>query len=496
LSDQPAPVRSPMLQSLGDGGRLGSLRTSPWFMLAIITIAYICSGADRFVLTLLVVPIKAALRLSDTQVGLLQGLAFLFIYSVAGIPAGYFVDRLHRVRLLAASVVVWSAMTVGCAFAQQFVPLLIGRGGVAIGEATIVPTFYSLMADRFSPARRGMAIGLHLSVATLCSGGILLAGGALVAGLVRHGPFMIPHLGVFAPWQATLAIFGAPGLVIAPLVLLMKEPARHKASGRSETHPSVRRFYASNAGTLAIHHLAIGLCGIVVNAGMTWGAPFMMRVHGWTLSQVGPIVGLAFLGASVGLFGGGLLSDRLSRSGDRARFVFWGASAFAGAVCGGAFPLVADGGLAVALFGLAIFLANVPFGGVVAALNEIVDNRVRGTVAAIFGLTFSIFSSAGPLVVGILNDTTFRGHAGIQNSLELVVPTCFLVSGLLFLLLIAPFRRSTLAVSDEATRVALLLRSPGLPLRPAAAAAQGTLRHSGRDHPATNRPRPVRRRSW
>lgn len=421
---------------------MDKLRASPWFMLAIVTLAYLCSGADRFVLTLLVVPIKTALHLSDTQVGLLQGLAFLLVYSLAGIPAGYLVDRMHRIRLLCASVVAWTAMSLGCAFAQQFVQLLIGRGGVAIGEATIVPTFYSLLGDRFAPKQRGLAIGLHLGITTLVSGVLLLVGGRLVAGLVAHGPIRVPHLGVFAPWQTTIAIFGAPGLIIAPLVLLLKEPKRHDDAETAHAPVGLAEFYRRNASTVILHHLALGMCGLIVNALMVWGSPFMMRVHHWTLLQVAPVVGTAFLGASVGLFGGGMVSDRLARIGDRARFLFWSTVAFMGAVTAAAFPVTADGALAVALFGVTVFLANLPYGGAVAALNEIIDNRIRGRVAALFGLNFSVFSSVGALLVGVLNDRLFAGPMGIRLSLEAILPAAFAIAAVTNLFLMGPFRRS------------------------------------------------------
>jgi len=203
-----------------------AFRSSRWVMLTVLILAYVCSNVDRMAITLLIEPIKAHFGASDGQIGLLQGVAFTLVYSVVGLPAGRLIDRSRRVTIIAIAIVGWSVMTSFCGLAPTFLLLFIGRGGVAIGEAALMPGAYSLIADGFNVKRQGLGAGLALAV-----------GGGLLQRLGRDGAIEVPLIGSLAPWQIAFLGLGLPGLLVAALLASLAEPER--------------KMYASGGGRLA-----------------------------------------------------------------------------------------------------------------------------------------------------------------------------------------------------------------------------------------------------
>src|SRR5437016_5146418 len=128
------------------------------YMLAILTVVYSFNFTDRNVLGLLMQPIKMELRLSDTQMGLLSGLAFALFYSALGIPIARWADRGNRISIIFATTALWSAMVICCGFATSYTQLLLARVGVAVGEAGCVPPALSLIGDYYLRSERPRAM--------------------------------------------------------------------------------------------------------------------------------------------------------------------------------------------------------------------------------------------------------------------------------------------------------------------------------------------------
>ena len=131
-----------------------------WSAVVVVTILNIYAFVDRAILSLLVQPIKTDLELSDTQMGLLLGAAFVLFYSIANVPAGYIIDRFNRRAIVAVSCFCWSSVTAASGFAQNFVQLFMGRAGVGLAESTISPAAFSLIRDEMPPRQRGRAFSL------------------------------------------------------------------------------------------------------------------------------------------------------------------------------------------------------------------------------------------------------------------------------------------------------------------------------------------------
>lgn len=406
-----------------------------WLLLAALFLAYACSSVDRYVIGLLIEPIKRDLGATDTEIGLLQGFAFLLVYGVAGLPAGYLADRTVRVRLVSAAVAFWSLMTGLCGLASSYWTLFLARAGVGVGESVLSPASYSLIADSFPEDRQGLALGIYVCGASFGAGLSLIASGYIIAALTAHGPLTVLGLVTLQPWQQTFVLLGLPGLLIAALLLWLREPAR-KAARAVDDAPSVAdyaRFAMRNRWALGFHHLASGLSNLVTLATTTWAASLMIRVHGWRVDNVGLAVGLATVcGGVCGLLFGGAASDFAFRRGPHLRLVFCAAMAAVGALAG--FGLAAPGGpiLAMAFYGVALGCAVAAFASANAALQFLLPGRVRGFGSAVYFLSFSIVGSFGPTLAAMTSDQLFPFRTGIRFALALVVGVGFIAAALCY----------------------------------------------------------------
>src|SRR5690349_9296641 len=132
-----------------------------WYAVGVLMTLYVCSFADRQILSLLVAPIRRDFGLSNTQVGLLQGLTFAALYTALGLPIGWLADRMSRRWIIACGSFFWSLAATACGLAANATQLILARVGVGIGEATLSPSAYSLLTDYFKPEKLGRAFGIY-----------------------------------------------------------------------------------------------------------------------------------------------------------------------------------------------------------------------------------------------------------------------------------------------------------------------------------------------
>ena len=178
----------------------------------LLTIAYVFSFIDRYVLGLLIEPIKADLGLTDTQIGLLLGPAFAIFYATMGLPLGWLADRKSRVKIVAVGIAVWSIATAASGLARNFSQMFIARMSIGVGEATLSPCAMSIISDSFPPEKRSRPIAVYTMALSVGAGfASLLGGGGPDLGEIG-GSVTLPVIGELAPWQATFFIVGLPGL--------------------------------------------------------------------------------------------------------------------------------------------------------------------------------------------------------------------------------------------------------------------------------------------
>jgi MFS family permease len=411
-----------------------------WFLLAILSLGYACSVANRDIISLLVEPIKQDLSFSDTEIGILQGFAFLAFYSIAGIPAGMLIDRLPRLKLLALAVTLWSLMTAFSGIARTFGQLFLTRAGLGVGEAFLSPAALSLISDVFPKRRHGFAIGVYVGGSLLGSSIAVGFGSFLYSAMVSIGAVDLPILGRLEPWQMTFSLLAVPGFLIAAAFFAMSEPPR--GSPKQATSSSVRQFYRENGRFILFHHAANGFTNLLALGSTAWAASYLIRTFGSDVQSVGPLLGFAFLGGGIsGMIGGGALSDRLQRhAGDQARLWMCVGSAALGAVAASLLSSVGNVYAGALLIGVIVMLGSVPYSVANAALQQILPSTIRGTVSAIYYFAISILGAAGPSSVAFVTDQVLADPARLNVSLSIVVTIAFLLSMLLYLLAIPPYR--------------------------------------------------------
>ncbi|WP_440958669.1 MFS transporter [Oceanicaulis sp. LC35] len=413
-----------------------------WAMVAVLFIAYIFSFIDRMIIGLLIEPLKADLGLTDTQVSLLQGFAFAIFYTIVGLPLGRLIDRASRMRIVAAGVAFWSVMTASCGLATQYWQLFLARMGVGVGEATLSPAAYSIISDSFPQRRLGLAMGVYGLGSAVGAGLAFLIGAVVIELISTAGSLTLPLFGELRAWQATFVIVGLPGILIAGLFLILPEPPRHgAATATPETQAvipisEVWRFTLTRAGAIINLCFAVAMVNLAVFAAVSWLPAFLIRVHEFPLTTAGHFAGgTLILGGLIGLIGGGWLSDRLSGGSASGRLAFCAVTSSIGTVFALIFPLV--GHPVLTGIGFTIFFASsaVPIGAGASALQQLVPNRMRATLSAVYLFIVNLIGlGLGPTAAALVGDTFFPTPDGIRYAIAIVSPISSLIAAGLFFL--------------------------------------------------------------
>jgi MFS family permease len=418
-----------------------------WYMVGVLTLAYMFSFIDRQILSLMVGPIQRDLGLTDTQFSLLHGFAFALFYTFMGIPIARLADTRSRRTLIAAGIAIWSIATTLGGFARNFVQLFTARIAVGVGEAALSPAAYSLLADQFPREKLGRAISIYSSGVYLGIGLSFILGGVLVAGLEAAGGLTVPLLGTLKSWQATFMIVGLPGLLIALLVLTFKEPPRtalHAVVTPSTTATrQIIDWISHHRFLYASHFIGFALVALLFNAIMAWAPEFFIRIHGLERGDIGIKLGLitAIFGGA-GIVCGGLYTDFLSRRGDLAAPMRAG---MAGAAMltplAVAAPLVPDPQVSLILFCPMIFFASFPFGPAASALQMVTPPRMRAQISAVYLFFVNLLGIGfGGTATALVTDFVFRDSMMLHYSMATNALLAGTFAVVLLALSIKPFR--------------------------------------------------------
>jgi MFS family permease len=194
-------------------------------MLGVLYILYVLSSLDSYIITMLVVPIKQDLHLTDFQIGMMLGPAAVIVPVLFALPIGWVVDKYPRRWVVYVGVVVWSIGTAASGLAQNFTSLILARLVVGAGSTGLSPASMSMLADGFPRERLSTAIGIFQSSLKIGSSAAFVVGG-LAIGLTGGLIYSIPLLGEMHAWQIILVTIGLPGVLIGLLVFTFAEPGR------------------------------------------------------------------------------------------------------------------------------------------------------------------------------------------------------------------------------------------------------------------------------
>jgi MFS family permease len=404
-----------------------------WYLVILLTVAYVFSFIDKYIPALLVEPLKQDLGASDTQMGLLLGPAFAVLYATLGLPLGWLADRSRRTALAAAGVALWSLATAASGLARSFGQLLLARVGVGIGDAALAPCALSLISDSFPPEKRGRPVALYVAAQSFGAGVAMLGGGAVLAWAASQPEIRLPFAGVVAPWQFTFIAVGLPGLLIALLLSAAGEPARDPGAAAGVSMAHTLRFLRQRWRPFA--SLTAVVCVMTVIAySQNWYAALYQRNFGWDITRYATWSGIALIiqGPLVVNLAGWWCDRLAARGRDDGPLFITVLGTLVLVPTGIAAPLMPTGELAFLVWlanlaGLSMVSAAAPV-----ALLAITPGEMRGQVSALFYMIIMLTGLVvGPLAVGLFNDQFFAG-ARLAAACALV-PACVGLPGLLLL---------------------------------------------------------------
>ncbi len=269
------------------------LARASWYTAAVLCLTNVVAFVDRTTLPLLVQRIEADLHISDTQMSLLVGLAFILAYSSAGLVAGGLVDRFSRRGLLAAGVCLWAAATVASGFVGSFAGLFAARLFVGAGESITGPSAMSIARDRYPPEQRARAIAIWAMGANLGGGIALLTGGAVLR-LIGDAPSVaLPLLGEVRAWQLVLICAGLLALPAALMVLTLREPVRVALPATGKM--SARAAFATNWPVFLVLFVVNGTTIMLTTGFQIWMPAVLQRVWHVSRPEIGLKLGLIAL---------------------------------------------------------------------------------------------------------------------------------------------------------------------------------------------------------
>jgi MFS family permease len=418
-----------------------------WYSVSVLMLMYVFSFIDRTTISLLVEPMKRDLHITDTQIGMLQGLAFALLYTFLGLPIARLSDRHSRRAIIAGGVFIWSIMAALCGLARSATQLFMARVGVGIGEAALSPAAYSIITDSFPNAKLGAAFGVYNVGITIGAGIALLVGGIVVGAVSSPGAvYALPIFGEVHAWQMVFIVTGVPGVLLPLLLLTFREPKRRgllrsgtNGGGGAPLKPplaEVLRYVWLNRKFYGLHFVALALLSMAGYCTSAWLPTALIRAYGVTAGQVGKVLGVSvILMNSSGMILGGLLSDRLTRRGMKDAPIIVAAISAVGIATLGSFPPFMP---TVPLVWVALFVAGFVFNAYNAvgpmAVNQVTPNQFRAQVSAVYLFIVNALGlGIGPTLVPLVNEHLFHDPSKIRYSLVLVV---FLAASTAFILLL------------------------------------------------------------
>ncbi|GLQ22087.1 MFS transporter [Algimonas porphyrae] len=403
-------------------------RIYSWGMVGLLWITYVSSFVDRYVFGLLASQIKADLSLTDTQIGLLGGLAFAVFYGTSAIFLGWLADHKKRTWIVGIGSLVWSIATTCSGLAKNYGQLFVARMGVGAGEATLSPCAMSMIADSFPPERRGKPIAVYTSALVIGAGFAGLLASAILTWTNTSPEIVLPIVGELKPWQLTFLIVGIPGVFLAIPFFFLPEPTRRSiavAQGVGEGNIlDTLRYMGRNFGTYGGLISLVCVMTICAYAQSTWLPSTFERSWGWEPAFYSFVKAIMLLTVSPPtILLTGWMADRMMGRGQMdAPFILLAIGALILIPTHSIAMIMPSPWLAFAMLGLnAIGIGMVSSVGVTALL-QITPDKIRGQIVAIYYMAISMSGLLiGPVGVGFLSDNVF-GEENLRFAMASLAP--------------------------------------------------------------------------
>lgn len=367
------------------------------YVLAIMVAVYTLNLLDRGLMGLLLQPIKEELHLSDTQLGLLTGIAFGLFYATLGVPIARWADRGNRVTIASLSIALWSLTVMICLFVVNYPQLLVARMAAAVGESGCKPPTYSLVGDYFpKPAERIRAMSIYW-----VSGGLAILISSVVGGWLNE----------LYGWRMTFFLMGTPGLLLAVLVkLTVLEPRMHTNGTQVQEppQPPLKEVLSTLWHRRSCRHLASALILLFfLTFGInSWTAAFLMRSLNMGTAELGAWLGpLSSVGAIGGVLLGGYAATRWFADSEQSQMRMSAVAVAASLPCYLVFLTVPHKYVALIMQLPIMLVLNFCVAPTYALMQRVVRDETRATTMAVIMLLYNLIGmGVGPLAVGMLSD--------------------------------------------------------------------------------------------
>jgi MFS family permease len=393
-----------------------------WFLVVVLTLANCVSFIDRLIVSLLVLPIQNELNISDTQFGLLAGAAFAIFYCSMGILIARWADRYSRKWIVTVGITLWCAMTALAGTARSYLELFLYRIGVGVGEATLSPSAYSLLANTFPPQRLALPIGVFSAGVTAGTGLAFLLGGVLIAQVFAAGPIGLPLFGSLSGWRAVMVTVGLLGLPVAFLMLLAREPNRPTGFTPASLASVWQHFQRHHRGYGYVF-AGYGTTSVTAFAVMTWTPKLYMQQYAASIATAAATLGtVAMLGGISGALSGGFLADWLERrSVANAKLKVLFACGMGLVLPSIVAPFMPSMLTHAAWIFFTFYFGTAATGPAGAFVQSLTPDNMRAQFGAIYQFALTLVGATlGPFLVGLFNDYLFRDSAALGRSMALV----------------------------------------------------------------------------
>lgn len=395
-----------------------------WYAVGVLALATTFAMLDQGILSLLIQQIIQDFKLTDTQASLLLGPAFAFVYVVVGIPFSPMIDRWTRKKIVAVGITVWSLATAACGLASNFMQLFIARMVVGAGESVNGPTAYSIVSDYFSRDRLPKGI-YGLQIGSVAGSGLsLLLGGAIIAIIANIGTPVLPLIGELRPWQAVMMAVGLPGLLVALLLLTIKEPPRRTFRAEVSRMPVGGALKYLWVNFAVFGPLFVGLTlGALDQGSRAWGAAFFERTYGWGPAVYGQAAGVVSIVAMlIGLWLGSKWLDHFQHKGmvdgPYRVILYMRLISIPFAV---AQPLMPTAELALACAAVGYLSLGMTGPLLNAVMLIVTPNQIRGQVMALYLFIFTVIGQGlSPVITGATTDYVFTAPDDLRWSIMLL----------------------------------------------------------------------------
>lgn len=399
-------------------------------MLAVLWLLFLISHVDRVALSIIVDSVKADIGATDTEMSLALGPAFTLIYALSVFPFGWAADRMPRRWIIYVGTTLWSVAAAGTGLAKTPLQLFLARAGIGFGEASLSPSAFSLIADRFPRRRLAFATAVYQSAPWL--------GGATAFALTpllfhNHAAVtgVLPFLEGLRPWQIALIMTGAPGLLLAFLVFTFSEPARTASRpSKPDEAAGFKGFLLERRSILLVLTFAFGLISMMAYAVQAWVPTYLQRQFGLASIEFGPSLSIIGVLGSISLFIKGSLMDWIYARGVRDAYMcIYIILLFLSWLPAMILFYTSSFSIFVVCYGVVQIITVSFMGFLVPTLQIITPPQFRGRIIGILLLMLSGFGALGPVLIGFATDHILHDPQKIGIALRvmasLVVPIAF-----------------------------------------------------------------------